>query len=118
MGIVGCPFNLFMKNCKPHFLAQGSYFSVTNCLCCRQIGLYYKNLLIGYSHKDFTKFVTNFANIDFENHSVYFPDDSARIIIKSPHRDIQINLDFQEFTELKDILQESALLLDAYTLIK
>ncbi|WP_422361434.1 DUF6686 family protein [Reichenbachiella sp.] len=107
-----------MKNCDPNILSHGPNFSITNCACCRRIGLYYKNLLIGYTHKNFNKFVENYSKIDFEDHAVYFPDESARIIIKTPHKDIQINLDFQEFTELRGILQESKLLLEVYDLIK
>ncbi|MEP3390332.1 MAG: DUF6686 family protein [Reichenbachiella sp.] len=107
-----------MKKCDPNILCHGPNFSITNCACCERIGLYYKNLLIGYTHKSFSKFVENYSKIDFDDHAVYFPDESARIIIKTPCKDIQVNLDFQEFTELKDILQESALLLSAYELIK
>ncbi|UXX81071.1 hypothetical protein N7E81_08155 [Reichenbachiella carrageenanivorans] len=107
-----------MKNCKPHILSQGPYLSITNCACCKRVGVLYKNLLIGYTHKEFSTFVKNYSRIDFEAHAVYFPDDSTRIIIKTPHQDIQLNLDYQEFCELKNGLQESALLLDAYQLIK
>ncbi|WP_139793809.1 DUF6686 family protein [Reichenbachiella faecimaris] len=107
-----------MKNCDPHILSQGPHFSLTHCDRCQHIGLYYKNLLIGYSRKHFARFVENYSKINFNHHAVYFPDESARIIIKTPHKDIQINLDFQEFTELKNLLQESALLLKAYELIK
>lgn len=118
MGVSGRLFNLPMKNCHPHILAQSTHFSITNCVQCKRIGLCYKNLLIGYSHKDFYYFVKNFVKIDFDQHAVYFPDESARIIIKTPHKDIQINLDFREFSELRDVLQESALLLNAYQLIR
>lgn len=107
-----------MKKCDPHILSEGPHFSITNCACCKRIGLYYNNLLIGYTHKNFNKFVENFSKIEFEDHAVCFPDESARIIIKTPHRDVQINLDHNEFEELKCILQESALLLNAYELIK
>lgn len=107
-----------MKNCDPHLLSQGTHFSVTHCARCERIGLYYKNLLIGYSHKHFNKFVANYARIEFEDHAVHFPDESARIIIKTPHKDIQINLNYQEFIELRRALHESKLLLEAYELIK
>lgn len=107
-----------MKNCEPHILSQGPHFSITHCKRCERIGLYYKNLLIGYTLKHFSKFVANYSKIEFNDHAVSFPDESARIIIKTPHKDIQINLDFQEFIELKKLLQESRLLLEAYELIK
>lgn len=106
-----------MKNCQPHILSQGPHFSITHCKRCERIGLCYKNLLIGYGHEEFSKFVENYSKIHFDDHAVYFPDESARIIIKTPHKDIQINLDFQEFMELKNALQESTLLLKAYELI-
>ncbi|MEO9854213.1 MAG: DUF6686 family protein [Reichenbachiella sp.] len=106
-----------MKKCQPHILAQGLYFNITNCARCKRISLCYKNLMISYSHQEFSHFVKNFVRIDFDRHAFFFPDESTRIIIKSPHQDIQINLDFQEFNELKDALQESILLFSAYQLI-
>lgn len=106
-----------MKKCQPHILSQSQHLSITHCAKCKRIALSYKNLLFGYAYEDFACFVHNFAKIDFDKHAVPFPDQSHRIVIKTPHKDIQFTLDIQEYHELNNALQESNLLLSAYQLM-
>lgn len=73
--------------------------------------------MIGFAAKDFKRFTKQFLRIQFDDHIMIFPDHTERIIIKTPHPDIQLNLTRDEFAEFYDFLQQAQLILEAKSLI-
>ena len=55
-----------MKKCKPKVLIEGEYFSISNCGCCKRVGMYYKNILLGFTDEHFHLFCKSINRIDFE----------------------------------------------------
>ena len=105
-------------NCKPSIILEGEHFNISQCTCCQRIGLYYNNLLVGFNPQDFLAFTESFCKIDFTSSSVKFPNGQEHIVISTCHRDIQFNFTREEFEELKDILQQAAVILEAHRILK
>lgn len=106
-----------MSYCIPKILVNGKYFNVSKCKDCGRMGLYYKNLLIGFEQVDFECFASSFDDVYFEKYSSEFPDGKQHIVINSAHKDIQFTFTREEFQELKDILAQSLLLLQTHEIL-
>ncbi|MEL7002033.1 MAG: DUF6686 family protein [Bacteroidota bacterium] len=107
-----------MKPCKPKILVNGDYFNIAKCRCCNRIGLYYKNILIGFESIDFDCFAKSFLDIFFEKYKTEFPDGKDHIVINSAHKDIQFTFTRQEYIELKDMIQQARLLLESENILE
>ncbi|MEM1136403.1 MAG: DUF6686 family protein [Bacteroidota bacterium] len=100
-------------NCRPEVIIEGKYFNISQCPDCKRLGIYYKNLLIGFSPDTFKTFSQSFTNIDFHTMAVSFPDGFKHIIVNSCHYDIQFNFNKTEFEELKKLILQANILLEA-----
>ena len=109
---------IYCMNCKPRIILEGETFNISECTCCQRIGLYYNNLLVGFNPQDFLAFTRSFCRIDFAASSVRFPSGKEHIVVNTCHRDIQFNFTREEFEELKDILQQAMVLLEARQVLK
>jgi len=107
-----------MSHCQPEVLVEGTYFNIAQCSCCKRIGLYYKNLLVGFNLWDFKAFTTSFCAIDFDKTATLFPDGEPHIVIDTCHLDIQFTFTKNEFYELKNMFREASILLEARNIIK
>ncbi|UXP33679.1 hypothetical protein N6H18_06895 [Reichenbachiella agarivorans] len=106
-----------MSKCKAVALVEGANYCISRCTGCGRFGIYYKNVLIGFSQRDFMNFSKRYCEIEFHDHVMLFPDMVERVLIKTPHPEIQLNLDYHEFEELGDILQQCGLILEARALV-
>lgn len=104
--------------CKPIVILEGEHFNVAQCAGCKRIGLYYKNLLIGFEPKDFKAFGRSYSKINFNASAVMFPDGFKRIVIDTCHHDIQFNFTGEEFEEFKDMLQQAIIMVEAHQIIR
>ena len=104
--------------CKPEIILNGTYFNVSQCSCCKRIGLYYKNLLVGFNPDEFTRFARLFSEIDFKLSACRFPDGLDHIVVNTCHNDIQFNFTEAEFDEFRDILQKALIILKANEIIR
>ena len=104
--------------CNPEIILNGEYFNVSQCTCCHRIGLYYKNLLVGFNPEEFTSFCRLFGEIDFKVSAVTFPDGLGHIVVNTCHQDIQFNFTEVEFEEFRDILQRALIILRANHIIR
>lgn len=100
-------------SCIPEIIIEGNYFNIARCSHCKRIGLYYKNLLVGFSPKAFEKFSDAFVKINFDKQALRFPDGDKHIIINTCHNDIQLNFKEKEFDEMKEMLEQASVLLEA-----
>lgn len=99
--------------CNPEIIINGKYFNVSQCTGCKRIGLYYKNLLVGFNPKEFTRFCRLFSSIDFSASAIRFPDGEDHIMVNTCHKDIQFNFTRAEFEEFREILQKALIILRA-----
>lgn len=103
--------------CKPELIVNGKFFNVTQCTDCRRIGLYYKNLLVGFKHEEFLRFGRLFGEIDFKASALRFPDGVDHVVVNTCHEDIQFNFTATEFVEFQDIIQKALIILKANDII-
>ena len=103
--------------CKPIIILEGKYFNIAQCMGCKRIGLYYKNLLVSFDPQDFRAFSRSFSKINFKTSAVVFPDGFKHIVMDTCHQDIQINFIEEEFEEFKDILQQAMIILEAHRIV-
>ena len=99
--------------CSPEIILNGEHFNVSQCSCCQRIGLYYKNLLVGFNPEEFMLFAKLFSAVDFSTSALRFPDGVDHIVINTCHQDIQFNFTEVEFEEFRDMLQKALLILRA-----
>ncbi|UZR99456.1 DUF6686 family protein [Chondrinema litorale] len=100
-------------SCIPEILLEGNYFNIARCRHCKRIGLYYKNLLVGFTPEAFEKFSDAFVKLNFQKMALKFPDGHKHIIINTCHHDIQLNFIEKEFDEMKEMLEQASVLLEA-----
>lgn len=104
--------------CNPEMLLNGTYFNVSQCTGCQRIGLYYKNLLVGFNPEEFIRFGRLFSDIDFKLAASRFPDGLDHIVVNTCHQDIQFTFTEAEFEEFRDIMQKALIILKANQIIR
>ncbi|MEM9328580.1 MAG: DUF6686 family protein [Bacteroidota bacterium] len=82
------------------------------CRHCSRVGLYYKNLLVGFEHRDFQAFSRSLLHLDFDRASILFPNGSKHLVVDTCHEDIQFTFLKEEYEELKDLLNQALLMLE------
>lgn len=106
-----------MSTCKPVILAEGPHYCVSQCSDCLRVNLQYHHIMIGFEDREFRQFTRQFLGIDYDKYAVRLADGSQRLILKSPHPDIHLQLSKQEFNEIFDLLQQSQLMFEVWGLI-
>lgn len=104
--------------CTPEIILSGKHFNISQCTGCQRIGLYYKNLLVGFNPEEFTSFSRLFSEIDFKMSATVFPDGLGHIVVNTCHQDIQFNFTEAEFEEFRNILQKALIILRANHIIR
>lgn len=104
--------------CSPEIILNGEHFNVSQCTCCQRIGLYYKNLLVGFNPEEFMLFGRLFSAVDFSVSALRFPDGVDHIVINTCHQDIQFNFTEVEFEEFREILQKALIILRANDIVR
>ncbi len=105
-------------NCKPEIILEGEDFNISRCAGCHRIGLYYKNLLVGFDQQEFWAFCRSFLAIDFDASSIIFPDDQRHILTNTCHPDIQFTFNLAGFKEFSSMLQQSMIMLEARSILQ
>jgi len=102
-----------MSQCKPNILVEGKNFNIAQCKCCKRIGLYYRNLLVGFHCQDFIMWARSVLKVDFAQTAYLFPNGEAHVILNTSHQDIQFTFTEKEFLQIKEGLSQVLLLLEA-----
>ena len=100
--------------CEPNVLVSSDYFNISICKCCNRVGMFYKNLLVGFEVCEFTNFCKEVTQLDFYNNCVYFPNGQTHLVVETCHQNIQFSFNESEFQELKSMLNESMLMLEVH----
>jgi len=98
-------------------LYEEENFSVSRCNECGRTNLFFNNIIVTFNSQDFDDFISGIDRVDFFQDSVVFPDRTAKVILKTCHKNIQFCLEEEEFNRLKNMLNQVGLLLEANKLI-
>ncbi|MCG8309176.1 MAG: hypothetical protein MI975_17420 [Cytophagales bacterium] len=105
-------------NCSTKILIQSDFFYVAQCKECKKISLRYNNILVKFTSEYFLGFCNAMENIEFKTMSVLSPNGSRQIVLNTGHHDTQFTFSYFEFEELKDVLQQVKIILDAEKVLK
>jgi len=104
-----------MNACKPDTLLKEKEFHVTCCKRCGRVGMWYQQVLIGFSRKDFESWCSYVRGS--RNKNICLQDGDERIVLATPSADINLVLTRDKYRELCDGLGQSLLMLEAMELI-
>ena len=104
-------------NCKPEIILESEHYNVARCTTCGRIGLYYKNILLGFNPADFHAFTRSIHAVTFDKSAVDFPDGQKHLVMNTCHKDIQFTFTREEFEEFQDLLQQAVLLLETKVIL-
>ena len=95
-------------------LVEGQFFNTSLCKCCQRVGLFYKNVLVGFDLTEFLSFCKGIVKMDFHTHCVPFPNGREYVVIQTCHADIQFCFNAEEFEELSQLLMESQRMIEVH----
>ena len=98
-------------------LFEQDNFIVSKCHNSGKVGLLYQNMLVAFDEIDFDQFIAGFDKINFFQESIIFPDRTAKIVLETSHNNIQFCLEEDEFQEMRNMINQVGLLLEARKLI-
>jgi len=104
-----------MNTCKPDTLFKEKEFHITWCKRCGRVGMWYQQVLIGFTQKDFKSW-SNYVR-GSRNKNICLLDGDERIVLATPSADINLVLTRDKYLELCDGLAQSLLMLEALELI-
>ncbi len=99
-------------NCKPKVLVEGDHFYISQCKNCKRIGLYFNNLMAGFSKDEFIQFSSAILQLEFNDGQIIFPDRQERIVIQTCHLNIHFTFAEEEFETLKENIAQAKLLIE------
>ncbi|MCG8306637.1 MAG: hypothetical protein MI975_04540 [Cytophagales bacterium] len=105
-------------NCNTKILIESDLFYIAQCHQCKKISLQYKNILVKFLPKYFYGFCNALERIEFKTMSVLSPQGKRQIVLNTGHHDIQFTFTDCEFDELRDVLQQVKIMLDAEKLLQ
>ncbi|SDL48123.1 hypothetical protein SAMN05421823_106137 [Catalinimonas alkaloidigena] len=106
-----------MSACKPVVFINQEGFCISQCSDCKQVGWYYRNLLVGFSERDFVQFSQRLLDLDFTRQSVLFPDGVRYTLIRTCHADIQFCFTEDELATVQKGLANALLLIEVHQMM-
>jgi hypothetical protein len=100
-------------NCISKILIKGDFFFVAKCKEKSKICLQYNNILIKFTKDYFLSFCSVLENVEFGESAIETPKGGREIVLNTGCHDIQFTFSYYEFEELKDLLQQTKIILDA-----
>lgn len=93
-------------------LTQRENLCIEQCSCCDNIHLMYQNLLLKYTPESFADFESALSKLEFDHRAVILGDNSEKILISTPQKEIQMCFTKPEFEVLRQSLKEALLMLE------
>lgn len=104
--------------CNPILLKSTPTSHLSQCVECKTIFLWYNNIVINYTLSEFDTFRQILARTSFESNSLAFPDEVERVIVRTPHASISLTFTQQEWSNLKDVMDEGRFVLQFYEMME
>ena len=79
---------------------------------CGHIGFRFNTMMLNFRPDDFLEFSSSFRELNFGQRAYTFPDGTARMVINTCRREIQLCFEASEFEAVKHALHEAALMLE------
>ncbi len=103
-----------MSQCSPTILVDSPHLNISLCKCCKRVGLYYKNILVGFEIEEFNNFYQGVTSSEFFKNATRFPNGQDYTVLETCHPDIQFCFNLEEFGELVTVLEEAMLMLQVH----
>ncbi|MEO1021895.1 MAG: DUF6686 family protein [Bacteroidota bacterium] len=98
-------------------LSENKTYQVVQFCTCGHIGVKASNTLLSLDKDAFQAFTSSFSAISFDHHSITFPDDISRIIIRTPSTYVQLCFDEKEFEAMRQLLNEASILIQTRAIL-
>lgn len=93
--------------CDTRTLSSRNSVFISHCVGCRSIFLWHDNLIVNFTPEQFRSFGNLISNCPFEDGAVPFPDDSERIMVRLPSKDISMAFTEEEWEVLREVVNEA-----------
>ncbi len=103
--------------CRTRILSDRDTFIVSQCLDCRTFFIWHNNLLLNFSPDKFNDFRMAVGRMKFEDCCFFFSDGEERAIISTPNPEISFTFTFEEWSLLKESLDEAVYMQEIYSLM-
>lgn len=94
-----------MENCKTDLLAEIRDSNIIRCRHSGKITWYFKNILVSFDQKDFRKFTSSFAKINYSKTGWATAEGNRFVIINTCHTDIKLVIKEYEFGFLTELFE-------------
>jgi hypothetical protein len=106
-----------MNNISKILIKRGFFF-VAKCKENSKTCLQYDNILIKFTIHYFFNFCNVLESIEFGSFSVEFPKGGREVVFNTGYHDIQFTFSYYDIEELKDLLQQTKIILEAEKVLK
>jgi len=104
--------------CDAKVISQKNSVVISRCGECRCIFIWNNNLILSFSPEQFVQFRDFSADMDFEDHSLPFPDGQERVVMRTPVSDIQLAFTPGEWDDFHEAMEEAVYMQEVYTLME
>jgi len=103
--------------CKTRVLTQKGQTVISHCPECHMLNIWHQNLLLCFTPEQFRSFKNVAIEMAFEERAYPFPDGEERLILCTPHHDINFAFTTDEWEDFKECLEEAVYMQDIYEII-
>lgn len=103
--------------CKPTVISRKGNVSVTQCVNCKMVNIWNKNILLSFSFQQFHAFINATRDLDFDNYLEKSPDGINVVILATPYPDLSLVFKRQEWDDFFAALNEAAYMQQIYQMV-
>lgn len=100
--------------CETRILTQRGSTVISDCRECGMVNLWHQNLMLCFTPEQFHSFQNFAKELEFDDRSFPFPDGSERLVLCTPHNDINFVFGEDEWEGFNAAMLEALYLLDVY----
>lgn len=103
--------------CKPTVIARKGNVAVTQCVNCKIVNIWNKNVLITFSFQQFHAFINATKDLEFDNYLEKSPDGVEIVVLATPYPDLSLVFTRNEWTDFFTALNEAVYMQQIYQMV-
>ncbi len=103
--------------CQSIFLSQRGNTLISQCMECKVMNIWVRNLLLNFAPDQFKMFKEFTSALDVEESMFPFPDGEDRLVLRTPHSDICFAFNLPEWDDFQAAMDEAEYMISVYDLI-
>ena len=103
--------------CETRILTQNGATTISHCSECGMINIWHQNLMLCFTPDQFRLFQQFAKEMNFESRCFPFPDGSERLVLCTPHNDINFVFDETEWKGFNAAMIEALYMQEIYQTI-